>query len=259
MRSKDLTELARNSDFISGIYNYCDRWCEKCPFTARCLVYASDDEDQDPDPQSRDINNAAFWRKLEAIFRETREMIAKWAEEACVDLNETDKASSTRREERRTKAAQDSLALAAKKYAFAVDGWFRACDEIIEVHDGPGFESELEETERILESREVINWYQYQIAVKIMRALSSRHNENRWEGEDNFGNDSDGSAKVALIGIDRSVSAWRLMQIAIPEQNESIVPLILSLEGLRQSVERRFPNARGFIRPGFDEVIGEPN
>ena len=85
MRSKDLTELARNSDFISGIYNYCDRWCERCPFTARCLLYASDDEDRDQDPQSRDINNAAFWRTLEAIFRETREMIAKWAEEAGVD------------------------------------------------------------------------------------------------------------------------------------------------------------------------------
>lgn len=255
---KDLTELARNSDFISGIYNYCDRWCERCPFTARCLVYASDDEDQDQDPQSRDINNAAFWRKLEAIFRETREMIAKWAEEAGVSLNEIDEASSERRQERRTKVAQDSLALVAKKYAYAVDDWFRACDEIIEVHE-PLVESELEDTERIMESREVISWYQYQIAVKIMRALSSRHDENRWQDDDNFGNDSDGSAKVALIGIDRSVSAWRLMQIAVPEQDESIVQLILLLEGLRQKVEQRFPKARGFIRPGFDEVIGDAN
>ena len=256
---KDLTELARNSDFISGIYNYCDRWCERCPFTARCLVYASDDEEQDHDPQSRDINNAAFWRKLEAIFRETREMIAKWAEDAGVDLNGIDEASSVRREKRRTKAAQDSLALAAKKYAFAVDDWFRACDEIIERRDGPGFARQLEETEHILEAREVISWYQYQIAVKIMRALTSRHDENTWPDDENFGNDSDGSAKVAMIGIDRSVSAWRLMQIALSEQDESIVPLILSLESLRQNVERRFPNARDFIRPGFDEVIGKAN
>ena len=259
MRTKDLIELAGNPNFISGIYNYCDRWCERCPFTSRCLVYASEKEDEDDDPESRDINNAAFWRKLEAIFRETREMIAKWAKEAGVSLNEIDEASSARREKRRTKAAQDSLALAAKKYAFAVDDWFRACDEIIERHDGPGLEKELEETERTLEAREVIGWYQYQIAVKIMRALSSRHDESEWQDEEKFGNDSDGSAKVALIGIDRSVSAWRLMQIAVPEQDESMVPLILSLEGLRQKVERRFPNARGFIRPGFDEVIGKAN
>ena len=172
---------------------------------------------------------------------------------------EIDEASSASREKHRTKAAQDNLARAAKKYAFAVDDWFRASEEIIEAHDGPGLENELEETERILEAREVISWYQYQIAVKIMRALSSGHDENRWQDKENFGNDSDGSAKVALIVIDRSVSAWRLMQIAVPDQDESIVPLILSLEGLRQKVERRFPNARGFIRPGFDEVIGKAN
>ena len=71
--------------------------------------------------------------------------------------------------------------------------------------------------------------------------------------------DSDGSAKVALVGIDRSISAWRLMQLAVPERSESVVPLILQLERLRKRAEKEFPNARSFIRPGFDEVLGEPN
>ena len=26
--------------FILGIYNYCDGWCERCPFTNRCRVFA---------------------------------------------------------------------------------------------------------------------------------------------------------------------------------------------------------------------------
>src|ERR1700730_17566910 len=71
MRSKDLTELARNSDFISGIYNYCDRWCERCPFTARCLVFATEKADEDDDPESRDIRNAKFWQKLASTFEQT--------------------------------------------------------------------------------------------------------------------------------------------------------------------------------------------
>src|SRR5262249_49183045 len=25
--------------FISGVYNYCDRWCERCRFNNRCMVY----------------------------------------------------------------------------------------------------------------------------------------------------------------------------------------------------------------------------
>ncbi len=59
---------------------------------------------------------------------------------------------------------------------------------------------------------------------------------------------------MALIGIDRSIAAWRLMQLSLPEQRGSIVPLILQLERLRQRVEKSFPEARDFIRPGFDEV-----
>ena len=27
-----------NQENIPGIHNWCDRWCEKCPFIARCAV-----------------------------------------------------------------------------------------------------------------------------------------------------------------------------------------------------------------------------
>jgi len=86
MRRRTLTELANNPDLISGVYNYCDRWCERCPLTSRCLVYATEQEDNDS-PQSRDLCNEAFWRKLSAIFQETRELIVDWAREAAIDLN----------------------------------------------------------------------------------------------------------------------------------------------------------------------------
>ena len=32
--------MAESSHFIAGIYNYCDSWCQKCPFSERCLVFA---------------------------------------------------------------------------------------------------------------------------------------------------------------------------------------------------------------------------
>jgi hypothetical protein len=58
---------------------------------------------------------------------------------------------------------------------------------------------------------------------------------------------------VALIGIDRSIAAWRMMQLSLPRRGESIVPLMLQLERLRQRLEKSFPQARDFIRPGFDQ------
>ena len=255
-----LIDLADNPNFISGIYNYCDRWCERCPFTSRCMVYAAEKEDDDGDPATRDITNEAFWRKLASIFEETKQMMADWAEEAGIDLTQVDEAADEERKRRRSDSRQDELAVRATEYASTVTKWFTGFDQVLNVTDHIPNETDTDELERIEETREVIYWYQYQIAVKLMRALSSRSNEAEWPAEEaDEAKDSDGSAKVALIGIGRSVSAWRLMQICFPERADSIIPMILELERLRQKVEFRFPKALDFIRPGFDEVLGDAN
>lgn len=256
-----LIDLANNPNFISGIYNYCDRWCERCPFTSRCMVYATEKEDDDGDPETRDITNEAFWRKLSSIFEETKQMMTEWAEQAGIDLNQVDEIADEQREKRRADVARDELAVAATRYASTVTKWFTGFDQVLNVSDQAPNEADTEEIERIDEAREVIHWYQYQIAVKLMRALSSRTNEAQWsdEADDDDAKDSDGSAKVSLIAISRSVSAWRLMQICLPERADSIILMILELEKLRQRVELTFPKALDFIRPGFDEVLGDAN
>ena len=256
-----LIDLADNPNFISGIYNYCDRWCERCPFSSRCMVYATEKEDDDGDPEARDISNEAFWRKLASIFEETKQMMVDWADEAGIDLSQVDEAANERREKRRSDAFKDELAVAASDYAVTVTKWFTGFDQVLNASDLALNETDTDELERIEEAREVIHWYQYQIAVKLMRALSSRSSEAEWldEASDDEAKDSDGSAKVSLIGIGRSVSAWRLMQMCLPERADSIIPMILELERLRQRTELRFPKARDFVRPGFDEVLGDAN
>jgi len=238
MRRRTLTELANNPDLISGIYNYCDRWCERCPLTSRCLVYATEQEDDDS-PQSRDLRNEAFWRKLSAIFQETREMIVDWAQNAGIDFNAFAEEDEARHKRKRQLVDNHPLTRAGKKYANTATDWFREFDQMLEVSD-------------LEDAREVIQWYQYQIAVKTMRALSGRKEELEDPEIGEFPKDSDGSAKVALIGIDRSIAAWRMMQMSLPDRVESIVPLILQLERLRQRLEKSFPQARAFMRPGFD-------
>jgi hypothetical protein len=239
MRRRTLTELANNPELISGVYNYCDRWCERCPLTSRCLVYATEQEDNDS-PRSRDIRNEAFWRKLSALFQETRELIITWSQEAGFDLNGNSDDDDSRSKRKRQLVDNHPLTKAGKKYANAASDWFREFDQTVEACD-------------LEDAREVIQWYQYQIAVKTMRALSGRKEELEEDPEImDFPKDSDGSAKVALIGIDRSMAAWRMMQLSLPDRVESIVPLILQLERLRLRVEKSFPQARDFIRPGFD-------
>ena len=239
MQRRSLTELANNPDLISGIYNYCDRWCERCPLTSRCLVYATEKE-EDGSSQTHDLTNEAFWRKLGTVFQETRDMIAEWTREAAIDLDRAEEEDDpSQRKKKRRQVDNHPLACAGKKYANDASDWFRELDQVVD-----------------WDAREVIQWYQYQIAVKTMRALSARIDEQETT---DFPQDSDGSAKVALIGIDRSIGAWRLMQLSLPERESSIVPLILQLERLRQRIEKAFPEAREFVRPGFDEILGAAN
>jgi hypothetical protein len=240
MRRRTLTELANNPDLISGIYNYCDRWCERCPLTSRCLVYATEQEDNDL-YENHDLRNEAFWKKLGTIFQDTREMIDEWARNAGVDLTAPMNGDEACHKRRRQLVDNHPLTNAGKKYANAASDWFREFDQAIEISDLG-----------VTDAREVIQWYQYQIAVKTIRALSGQKEEL----EADFPKDSNGSAKVAMIGIDRSIAAWRIMQLSLPEREQSIVPLILQLECLRRRLENGFPDARDFIRPGFDEKNG---
>ena len=244
MPRKTLTELAQNPDLISGIYNYCDRWCERCPLTSRCLVYASEFSENN-EIENNDIRNAEFWHRLSDTLTEVRALIPLWANEA-LHLNDPAEQKMVRRQSRTVD--NHPLTKAGKRYANAASDWFRDLDQPNDLSTNVG----TEKLQPFEEARQVIQWYQYQIAVKTMRALSARNED---DAEDNdVPKDSDGSAKVALIGIDRSIAAWHLMQLSLSDRAESIVPLILQLDSLRTKLEESFPEARAFIRPGFDQV-----
>ncbi len=282
MKKAELIELAGNPDFISGIYNYCDRWCERCQFTSRCFLYATEQADEDlADPETRDISNEKFWRKLQDIFASTAELIADWAAEAGVDLDALDDSAETERREQKKKAiAQSELGRASQEYAFTVEQWFKKELSSPEVIDGPGDSDSDEEVLTIQNAIEVIRWYQFFIAAKTHRALSGSANPDLEmeddeeelpdifaddnQDEDDFDYDAvmakvdrmdaNGSAKVALVATDRSISAWRSLQMSLPAKTDSIKPVLINLESLRRTIEARFPHARDFIRPGLDEV-----
>jgi hypothetical protein len=248
MSRPSIITLASNPNLISGIYNYCDRWCERCPLTSRCLVYATEQNDNEESGESQDLRNQQFWQELTSTLEETRQMVAEWASQTGIDLNSSEDQSPNPR--KRQNVNQHPLTNAGKKYAAAVSDWFRELDQQTINTDNPdSFE----------DARQVIQWYQYQISVKTMRALAGRREEeSEVDLSTELPRDSDGSAKVALLGIDRSIVAWRLMQTSLSEPTESIKPLMLQLERLRIRLETHFPEARRFIRPGFDDVSGVP-
>jgi len=265
MDKEDLKKLAQNPKHIPGIYNYCDRWCERCSFTSRCLNYAMREEDMD-DPDSSDIESKAFWKKIEESLTLAMEMLQEMAEEQGINLNDIDVEEAAREHERTREAAEShELSQAANQYADMAESWYEANKQMFKQREKDlktelsiGLEQKklIEEAKSIVDATEVIAWYQHQIYVKLMRALTNPEIDE--EFEDEIQNDSNGSAKVALIGMDRSIGAWARLHEHFPDQSDEILDILLHLDRLRKKTEKTFPNARAFKRPGFDTMNNLP-
>jgi hypothetical protein len=262
--SDEFFRLADNPQFIEGIYNYCDRWCERCPFTARCLNYAMEREFE-PGAAGEDVRRPAFGQMLQGIFEQTVEMLTRIAAERGIDLNASSpeaEAEAARHRRRQVKARNQPLARQAMNYARMVDAWFKANRSLFRqkaddlntiVQLGlAGLRPDLEALD-VNDAVEIIRWYQTQIHVKLARALSSRREERELPEDLGFPSDADGSAKVALIGMDRSIAAWARLHRQFPGAADAVLDLLLHLDRLRRRTEARFPGARAFKRPGFDD------
>jgi len=148
----------------------------------------------------------------------------------------------------------------SKNYAKSVDQWFNSNEylffekeaEVNRIRIISSQRNPIQEAEDINDAVEILRWYQWQIHVKLERAIDSLSAEEPLDNGE-FPKDSDGSAKVALIGIDRSMSAWKVLLTAFPGQTKQILSFIKILEHIKNGVETQFPNARDFIRPGFDD------
>jgi hypothetical protein len=248
MNRDKLKKIAGEKRFIPGIYNYCDRWCERCPQTSRCLNFAMVQEESS-DPEAQDIRNEAFWKKLSGIFAETLELLKESAKEWGIDLETLDSANDTEKLRANDEAAESHvICRAARNYSRMVEEWFNGKERLF-FDTGALSNEELNLEEAI----EVIRWYQYFIAAKVMRAARGKIDEEEEERDDKFPSDSDGSAKIALIAIDRSIAAWAVIRHYVTDDAGGVIDIIAFLDGLGQAVEKTFPGARSFIRPGFDE------
>jgi hypothetical protein len=53
--------------------------------------------------------------------------------------------------------------------------------------------------------------------------------------------------------LDGIISSWQELLILMPEKENSTLGLLEESERLLQIVEKQYPQARAFLRPGLDE------
>ncbi len=254
----------KQTKLITGVHNYCDNWCERCPFTHRCAVGLAQFELTDA---QNDSNNEAFWRNLSNNFTKTLKLLQKEAGRKGLDLQPpTDDdllEFEKQHAETRDKIQQKPLIKTTTQYKIATSKWIETHQSAFEqkgyelvqqIEMGIKTEAELmHESIAFGECIEVIQWYMHFIGVKFSRAFHGKMEDDAWEEELGIPKDSDGSAKVALIGADRSLAAWAKLATIMPELLDNMLPMMGNLQKITRLGDLEFPNARRFVRAGFDD------
>ena len=215
--------------FIISVFNYCDRWCERCALTSHCRLFAHvRDEAATGAVPLREHFPPAPPKWIEDVFEEMHAFAAGPLThgELCTWQPPLS-------------AAHQEVYERAKAYCV----WAHGCTGSLGArqpesrHDAP-------------DPVAVILWFSSLNASTIRRALTGLA---EFDGYRDVPPDHEGAAKMALIGIERSTDAWRQL---VGERRLSAAqarPCLQELEWLRDRLEAAIPGARAFVRPGFDE------
>jgi hypothetical protein len=214
---------------IPGVYNYCDDWCVYCPATSRCRAYGIKQTMGEP-PGARSPDPAGDMVKF------TREVAsADGLETPALDAQLAGDPDG----EYTLAPADEPLARHALAYAVASEMLVRKAG-----WRGPTAHRAGEPPPPL----DVIVWYHLFLAMKTRRALIGAHRAER--GRPRALEDALGSAKIALISIDRSRVA--LGGAAQGRVRAFARQLVVMLDVLEAGLEARVPGSRRYVRAGLD-------
>jgi hypothetical protein len=230
---------------IPLIHNYCDRWCERCAFTDRCGIRLTElaiamcgDERAgfelalgEPQPVGEVPPQPDYLSFLDAAERGERE--------------DEDDVSAVALALKRADESPHSLDIQGREYMFRAIDWTRThADAWHEKGDAV-----------LRDALEVVSWDASLIGAKVHRALFSRALRiEAWDDEDPVQNDANGSAKVALISLQRSEAGWAVVASATGDAEAASLGVLAG--ALREDLNKEFSDAIAFVRPGFDEPPG---
>jgi hypothetical protein len=212
---------------IPGIYNWCDSWCSRCAFTARCRVFQ--------------ITSAAE-RAIELGEDPGLERLN-------TPLSPQDEVRLGRLIDRKREWVDaHPLSGSARDYGTA------ACQIIIAIDGMSAGRLDAVVTLALA----TIRHFAYLIPAKTHRALGGlaeaaiEDDDGASLDDDDRMYDSNGSARITRIGIEQSREAWRVLNEA--GLGDGVADdMILRLSELDAATASAFPGEATFRRPGFDD------
>lgn len=240
---EQFNRIRASKNIIPGIHNYCDRWCERCVFTDNCSVYAmGEEEDRIRRESTQPEKELAEY--VGGMLQDAMELLRMMAEENGMDLDaiELDEADLMKPDKK------GYLVRKATEHANWLFKWFK--------NNGDDLDALLEKYEETSEKDylvlkdaiEVLRWFIHFIAVKFTRASMPP-----WEDSPEGRSDMNGSAKTAIIAVNRSIAALAVFLKLMPGDEDELLNALVRLERIRKRALRDYPGAMEFRRPGLDD------
>jgi hypothetical protein len=235
--------------FIKGIYNYCNRWCERCQFTENCAnnnpgdsfsLVKSSSGNNGVENNGCDENESidAMLDLFEFIMNETGiEM-----EVIPLEVNDT----SGKLPDMKKLMKHPLYMQAVTCYDMMMD-WQNNNRVVFDEIHLEEIQKQLPVDEKFKGALEVIRWNRTVLLSKTYRALSDESDSAK-----EIMTDANGSLKVVLIAIDDLFDAWCALLSILPEAESNILDILQHLTILKDHIRVEYPLAEKFIRPGFD-------
>jgi hypothetical protein len=226
--------VAQDPAIIPAVHHFCDEWCDYCPVAKRCLAFRC----------TAEFRKTKGRRDDEATFACMDEAVKFTRDLAAVEGTSTEELDDLISHPQGESAIQTSDALALLT-------WDYAEDVATALLPAPPPATNAGRRPASPDPEEVVAWYHVRIYMRVFRALVSR---DRASAESNRNmEDAVGSAKVALVGVQRSRDALQSLRNIANERK--IAELISMLDTIECGIDERFPAARSFVRVGLDVPV----
>ncbi len=271
-----MNELNFMHENISGIYNYCDRWCEKCSYTNRCLLFKQEAEREirhilrDENKNDKDI----LAKDLKDDLQEAFEHINKSKDEEDGEYEEfenddfdfdneegeddddfekeffKEEINDEERPSTFLKNANNPLILLSENL---FNDFYKYYDIL-----KSRFPNELEEKNPqspLQQNLDILGWYTPQLHVKIRMSYWNKHKLSKLKDPEIAEIDEEMlnvSSRIAFIGIEKCIAALNFLYQQKPEFQSETKSILNTILQIRNIFIEEFPAVQTYKRPYFD-------
>lgn len=244
------------------MYNYCDRWCERCPFAPRCRVNLDIARMEAARSATLDDAHAFLNQPFEREPDIPPEQEAAW-HDFMADLDEAQQATTPEEDARfaaawerhRRRTQQHPIAVAAADYMEVALHVLPPIARLVDARYGRDATARL-----AVETLRHHAWLIHPKAVRACGGLVPDDTDGEYafaggNGPADLQSDANGTAKLLRLVIAESIAAWRALGWPGKGLADGVPrALIDRLARLDTLVAEAFPLAMDFVRPGFDDA-----